>query len=46
MLFHLELKSGDDAVAEAFAAQIAKEFDLKPERRSKFRRAQLLAKGE
>ena len=42
----VELKSGDDAVAEAFAAQIAKEFDLKPERRSKFRRAQLLAKGE
>ena len=42
----VELKSGDDAVAEVFATQIAAEFDLKPERRSKFRRAQLLAKGE
>ena len=40
------LKSGEDAVAETFAAQLAAEFDLKIERRSKFRRAQLLAKGE
>ena len=40
------LKSGEDAVAEAFAAQLAAEFDLKIERRSKFRRAQLLVKGE
>lgn len=42
----VELKSGEDTVAETFAAQLAAEFDLKIERRSKFRRAQLLAKGE
>ena len=42
----VELKSGEDQVALDFAAQIAAEFDLRPEPRSKFRRAQLLAKGE
>lgn len=42
----VELKSGDDTVAIDFAAQIAAEFDLKPENLSKFRRAQLLSKGE
>ena len=42
----VELKSGEDRVALDFAAQIAEEFNLQPEPRSKFRRAQLLAKGE
>ena len=42
----VELKSGEDQVALDFAAQIAAEFQLQAEPRSKFRRAQLLAKGE
>ena len=42
----VELKDGEDAVAENFAAALAAEFDLQPEKRSKFSRAQQLAKGE
>lgn len=42
----VELKSGEDAAAVAFARKIAAEFALEPENRSKFRRAQGLAKGE
>lgn len=42
----VELKSGLDSVATEFAAAIAAEFGLQPEIRSKYRRAQLLAKGE
>ena len=42
----VELKSGPDAAALDFAAALADEFGLKPERRSKFHRAQALANGE
>lgn len=42
----VELKSGADAPAAAFAEAIAAEFGLHPESESKFRRAQKLAKGE
>ena len=42
----VELKSGDDAAAVAFARQLAEEYGLQPQTKSKFRRAQLLAKGE
>lgn len=42
----VELKSGSDAAAERFAKELSAEFGLQPETRSKFRRAQLLAKGE
>ena len=42
----VELKSGEEAMAVAFAAQLAKKFGLQPERNSKFRRALMLAKGE
>ena len=41
----VELKSGDDAAAVAFAQRLAQEFGLQPERKSKFRRAQQLAQG-
>ena len=41
----VELKSGDDAMAEKFAQALAAEFGLRPEKRSKFKRAQALAKG-
>ena len=40
----VELKSGDDAVAEQFAAALAAEYDLQPEPRSKFSRAKELAR--
>ena len=40
----VELKSGDDAAAETFAQALAEEFGLQPEKRSKFKRAQALAK--
>lgn len=42
----VELKSGDDAAAIAFALGIAAEYGLQPQYRSKFHRAQKLAKGE
>ena len=42
----VELKSGDDAAAVAFAQALAAQYGLQPEPRSKFRRAQALAKGE
>lgn len=42
----VELKSGDDGAAEAFAQALAAEFGLQPESRSKFKRAQMLAQEE
>ena len=42
----VELKDGSEEAAVAFAAELAKEYGLTPENRSKFRRAQLLARGE
>ena len=42
----VELKGGDDAAAESFAQALAAEFGLKPEKRSKFKRAQALAKAK
>ncbi len=41
----VELKSGDDGAAVAFAKKIARKYDLRPENQSKFRRAKLLAEG-
>ena len=40
----VELKSGDDSAATLFAQIIASEFSLERERKSKFRRAQQLAR--
>ena len=42
----VELKSGDEAGAVAFARQLARDYGLQPEENSKFRRALVLAKGE
>lgn len=42
----VELKSGSDEAAMALATQLAEEFGLKTESRSKFRRAMGLATGE
>ena len=42
----VELKSGEPEKAVAFADALAKEFGLQPEKKSKFRRALALAKGE
>jgi hypothetical protein len=42
----VELKSGEPEKAVAFAEAMAKEFGLRSERKSKFRRALALAKGE
>lgn len=42
----VELKSGDDAAAIVFAEQLAARYCLQPQPKSKFRRAQELAKGE
>lgn len=42
----VELKSGSDADAIAFAAMLAKKYGLVPERKSKYRRALGLARGE
>lgn len=42
----VELKAGDAGAATQFAAQLATLFDLQPEKRSKFRRAFALYKGE
>lgn len=41
----VEYKSGSEAAAVVFANALAAEFDLKPEKKSKFRRAKDLAKG-
>ena len=42
----VELKSGSNDACDHFAAALAVRFDLKPEPRSKFRRALTLYKGE
>lgn len=42
----IEVKSGSEAAASAWAQHFAHRFDLQPEAKSKFRRASLLAKGE
>ena len=42
----VELKSGSEEAAAAFGAALAGEFGLVPEKKSKFRRALALAKGE
>ena len=42
----VELKSGAEAAAVAFAQQLAREYGLQKEGKSKFRRALDLAKGE
>lgn len=42
----VELKSGDRTAALAFAGILAGKFGLQPEKKSKFRRALALAKGE
>ena len=42
----VELKSGSEEAAVAFAKELAMAYGLLPENKSKFRRAQLLAKGE
>lgn len=42
----VELKSGEDGHILAFAKALAAEYDLQPQKESKFRRAQRLAKGE
>ncbi len=41
----VELKSGNDASAMAFAKKLARKYDLRPENQSKFRRASRLAEG-
>lgn len=42
----IEVKSGSENAAIAWAGHFAARFDLKPESKSKFKRALLLAKGE
>ena len=42
----VELKSGSDTAAAAFAGELAAKYGLAPEPRSKYRRAKQLAKGE
>ena len=42
----VELKQGDPAALAAFAALLQSDYPLKPEKKSKFRRALALAKGE
>ncbi len=42
----IELKSGSEAVAEAYAKALATMYGLVPEEKSKYFRAQKLAKGE
>ena len=42
----VELKDGSEEAAVAFAAELAKQYGLTPESKSKFRRAHGLAKGE
>lgn len=42
----VELKKGSPEAAYAYGVALAAAYDLKPEKRSKFRRAQLLAEGK
>ncbi len=42
----VELKTGSDEAAQAFADALAAKYGLRPEHRSKFRRALALAEGE
>ena len=42
----VELKQGEPAALAAFAALLQSSYPLKPEKKSKFRRALSLAKGE
>lgn len=42
----VELKSGDTDAAVAFGTALAQQFGLRPQKKSKFRRALALAKGE
>ena len=42
----VELKDGTDSAAIAFAGELAAKYGLKPEKRSKYRRALGLARGE
>ena len=42
----VELKSGSEEAAVDFAKDLSREFGLKPEKKSKFRRALALARGE
>ena len=42
----VELKAGVESAAAAWAQHLAERFGLRPESKSKFRRASLLAKGE
>ena len=42
----VELKEGADSAAIAFAGELAKKYDLVPEKRSKYRRSLGLARGE
>lgn len=42
----VELKSGSEAAAVLFGEALARQYGLQPEKRSKFRRALALAKGE
>ena len=42
----VELKEGSETAAVAFAEELAEQFGLTVENKSKFRRAQMLAKGE
>ena len=42
----VELKSGSEAAAVAFATALARKYDLTPEHKSKFRRALALARGD
>ena len=46
MEVEVELKSGSDAAAIDFGQQLAEKYCLKPEHRSKYRRALGLARGE
>ena len=46
MEVEVELKSGEDAAAVAFAAKLAEKYGLVPEERSKNRRALGLSRGE
>lgn len=42
----VELKSGSEAAAVALASELARQYDLRPEPRSKYRRALALAQGD
>lgn len=46
MEVELELKTGSEKAADALAQEIADQFHLQPQKKSKYRRALLLAEGE